>query len=164
MKTLPSVYELISDDLHLARQLREVQVEDVLGREQVEVDLEAVAKYIRDRTVLVSGAGGSIGSTLPIAAFARTCVPSIATCRPLTSPASMRSHRLLQHRPPQLLLPALVAQLHRRRPVRHWVGRLQQTNPPVPQVHAHLIAQPHRPAVVPVELCQLRRISRPGRE
>jgi FlaA1/EpsC-like NDP-sugar epimerase len=41
-----------------------VQVEDVLGRQQVEVDLNAVATYVRDRTVLVTGAGGSIGSEL----------------------------------------------------------------------------------------------------
>ncbi len=64
VKTLPSLHELISGDVNLAGQIRSVQVEDVLGREQVEVDLEAVAKYIRDRTVLVTGAGGSIGSEL----------------------------------------------------------------------------------------------------
>ena len=44
--------------------MRPVQVEDVLGREQVEVDLERIAAYVRDRTVLVTGAGGSIGSEL----------------------------------------------------------------------------------------------------
>jgi FlaA1/EpsC-like NDP-sugar epimerase len=64
VKTLPGLHELISGDVNLAGQIRPVQVEDVLGREQVEVDLEAVAKYIRDRTVLVTGAGGSIGSEL----------------------------------------------------------------------------------------------------
>jgi FlaA1/EpsC-like NDP-sugar epimerase len=64
VKTLPGLHELISGDLNLAGQIRPVQVEDVLGREQVEVDLEGIAKYIRDRTVLVTGAGGSIGSEL----------------------------------------------------------------------------------------------------
>ncbi len=64
VKTLPGLHELISGDLNLAGQIRPVQVEDVLGREPVEVDLEAVAPYVRGKTVLVTGAGGSIGSEL----------------------------------------------------------------------------------------------------
>jgi FlaA1/EpsC-like NDP-sugar epimerase len=64
VKTLPGLYELISGDLNLAAQIRPVQVEDVLGREQVEVNLEEVADYLRDETVLVTGAGGSIGAEL----------------------------------------------------------------------------------------------------
>jgi FlaA1/EpsC-like NDP-sugar epimerase len=64
VKTLPSVHELISGDLNLSRQLREVQVEDVLGREAVELDLTSIASYITGSTVLVTGAGGSIGSEL----------------------------------------------------------------------------------------------------
>ncbi len=64
VKTLPALHELISGDVNLARQIRPVQVEDVLGREQVEVDLSAVAAYVKDRSVLVTGAGGSIGSEL----------------------------------------------------------------------------------------------------
>jgi FlaA1/EpsC-like NDP-sugar epimerase len=64
VKTLPGIYELISGDHNLAGQIRPVQVEDVLGREQIEVDLRAVAKYLAGETVLVSGAGGSIGAEL----------------------------------------------------------------------------------------------------
>src|SRR5947208_7759233 len=64
VKTLPGLYELISGDLNLAGQIRPVQVEDVLGREPVEVDLANVAQYLADETVLVTGAGGSIGSEL----------------------------------------------------------------------------------------------------
>ena len=64
VKTLPPLHELISGDLQLARQLREVQVEDVLGREAIEIDLAAVASYVAGQTVLVTGAGGSIGSEL----------------------------------------------------------------------------------------------------
>jgi FlaA1/EpsC-like NDP-sugar epimerase len=64
VKTLPGIYELISGDGDLAVQIRPVEVEDVLGREPVEVDLHAVASYLADATVLVTGAGGSIGSEL----------------------------------------------------------------------------------------------------
>jgi len=64
VKTLPGIYELIAGDVNLAAQIRPVQVEDVLGREPVEVDLESVASYLAGETVLVTGAGGSIGSEL----------------------------------------------------------------------------------------------------
>ncbi len=64
VKTLPGLYELISGDHNLAAQIRPVQVEDVLGREPVEVDFAQISSYLRDETVLVTGAGGSIGSEL----------------------------------------------------------------------------------------------------
>jgi FlaA1/EpsC-like NDP-sugar epimerase len=64
VKTLPGLHELIAGDLHLAGQIRPVQVEDVLGREPVEVDLGEVAQYVAGQTVLVTGAGGSIGAEL----------------------------------------------------------------------------------------------------
>ena len=64
VKTLPGLHELIAGDLNLGAQIRPVQVEDVLGRQQVEVDLGLVATYVKDKTVLVTGAGGSIGSEL----------------------------------------------------------------------------------------------------
>jgi FlaA1/EpsC-like NDP-sugar epimerase len=62
VKTLPAVHELISGDVNLSRRLREVQVEDVLGREAVDLDLASIAQYLSGATVLVTGAGGSIGS------------------------------------------------------------------------------------------------------
>ena len=64
VKTLPGLYELISGDHNLAAQIRPVQVEDILGREPVDVDFGAISEYLRGQTVLVSGAGGSIGSEL----------------------------------------------------------------------------------------------------
>jgi FlaA1/EpsC-like NDP-sugar epimerase len=64
VKTLPGLYELITGEVGLAGQIRPVTVEDVLGREQVEVDFQEVAGYLKGHTVLVTGAGGSIGSEL----------------------------------------------------------------------------------------------------
>jgi FlaA1/EpsC-like NDP-sugar epimerase len=64
VKTLPGLYELITGEVGLAGQIRPVSVEDVLGREQVEVDFHEVAAYLEGHTVLVTGAGGSIGSEL----------------------------------------------------------------------------------------------------
>jgi FlaA1/EpsC-like NDP-sugar epimerase len=64
VKTLPGLHELIAGDVGLAGQIRPVQVEDVLGREPVDVDLDSIASYLAGETVLVTGAGGSIGSEL----------------------------------------------------------------------------------------------------
>jgi FlaA1/EpsC-like NDP-sugar epimerase len=64
VRTLPTVFELLQTRGALARQVREVRVEDVLGREPVHMELEQVGAYLAGETVLVTGAGGSIGAEL----------------------------------------------------------------------------------------------------
>jgi FlaA1/EpsC-like NDP-sugar epimerase len=64
VRTLPTVFELLQDHGTIARQVREVRVEDVLGREAVHMELDRVGAYLAGETVLVTGAGGSIGSEL----------------------------------------------------------------------------------------------------
>jgi len=64
VRTLPTVFELLQTRGALARQMREVRVEDVLGRQPVHMELERVGAYLAGETVLVTGAGGSIGSEL----------------------------------------------------------------------------------------------------
>jgi FlaA1/EpsC-like NDP-sugar epimerase len=67
VRTMPSVFELLKDgsgQLRVTRQLREVRVEDMLGREPVREELERVGAYLAGEVVLVTGAGGSIGSEL----------------------------------------------------------------------------------------------------
>ncbi len=68
VRTTPTVFELLRDGsghvTRVARQLREVRVEDMLGREPVRMELERVGSYLAGQVVLVTGAGGSIGSEL----------------------------------------------------------------------------------------------------
>jgi FlaA1/EpsC-like NDP-sugar epimerase len=67
VRTMPTVFELLRDgsgQLRVTRQLREVRVEDMLGREPVHEELARVGAYLQNQVVLVTGAGGSIGSEL----------------------------------------------------------------------------------------------------
>jgi FlaA1/EpsC-like NDP-sugar epimerase len=64
VRTLPTTFELLSGGVNLMRQVREVRVDDVLGREPVRVEIDRVGAYLRGRVVLVTGAGGSIGAEL----------------------------------------------------------------------------------------------------
>ncbi len=64
VRTLPTVFELLQTGGNVVRQVREVQVEDVLGREPVLMDVEKHGRYLEGEVVLVTGAGGSIGSEL----------------------------------------------------------------------------------------------------
>jgi FlaA1/EpsC-like NDP-sugar epimerase len=64
VRTLPTTFELLSGGMNLMRQVREVRVEDVLGREPIRVEIDRVGAYLSGRVVLVTGAGGSIGAEL----------------------------------------------------------------------------------------------------
>ena len=64
VRTLPTVFELLKTGGELVRQAREVQIEDLLGREQVIMEVDRVGAYLNGEVVLVTGAGGSIGSEL----------------------------------------------------------------------------------------------------
>jgi FlaA1/EpsC-like NDP-sugar epimerase len=63
VKVLPSVHELLGADAS-ADDIRELSDNDLLGRRQISTDIDSIASYIRGRRVLVTGAGGSIGSEL----------------------------------------------------------------------------------------------------
>lgn len=63
LKILPGIYDLIEENVTVS-QIREVQVEDLLGREPVKVDLESISSYLQGQVIMVTGAGGSIGSEL----------------------------------------------------------------------------------------------------
>ena len=63
VKTIPSVAEIISGKVSIS-EIRDIDIVDLLGREEVEPDLELLQRNIKGKTVLVTGAGGSIGSEL----------------------------------------------------------------------------------------------------
>jgi FlaA1/EpsC-like NDP-sugar epimerase len=63
VKIIPGLFEIVGGTVNLSR-IREVAIEDLLGRAPVQLDEEAIFRVVKDRTVLVTGAGGSIGSEL----------------------------------------------------------------------------------------------------
>ena len=63
VKVLPGIYELVNGTISISK-VREVEIADLLGREQIVVNLNEIMDYIMDKVVLVTGGGGSIGSEL----------------------------------------------------------------------------------------------------
>ncbi len=63
LKILPGVYQMVDGEINI-KDLRDVDVLDLLGRDPVKVDIESIMGYVKDKTVLVTGGGGSIGSEL----------------------------------------------------------------------------------------------------
>ncbi|MFP5362495.1 MAG: polysaccharide biosynthesis protein [Thermoleophilia bacterium] len=64
VRTLPTVFELLQSGATAVRQVRDVQIEDILGREPVRMELDRVGAYLSSEVVLITGAGGSIGKEL----------------------------------------------------------------------------------------------------
>ncbi|ENZ03161.1 hypothetical protein HMPREF1092_00347 [Clostridium thermobutyricum] len=63
LRIVPGISEILEDKVQ-ATQMREVDIKDLLGREEVKLDKEGIKGYIKNKTVLVTGGGGSIGSEL----------------------------------------------------------------------------------------------------
>jgi FlaA1/EpsC-like NDP-sugar epimerase len=63
LKILPGIYQLINEEVSVTR-LRDVEIEDLLGREPVKIDMEGIMNYVKDKVIMVTGGGGSIGSEL----------------------------------------------------------------------------------------------------
>ena len=63
LKKLPGVYEIINEDVSI-KSIRDVNIEDLLGRDEVNLNIKEISSYIMNEVVLVTGGGGSIGSEL----------------------------------------------------------------------------------------------------
>jgi len=63
LKILPGMFELIDGKVSI-KEIRDVQIEDLLGRDEINLNTEEISDYIRDKRILVTGGGGSIGSEL----------------------------------------------------------------------------------------------------
>jgi FlaA1/EpsC-like NDP-sugar epimerase len=63
LKTVPGIYEILDEKVSINK-IRDVDIEDLLGREPIKLDIKNISKYINNKVVLVTGGGGSIGSEL----------------------------------------------------------------------------------------------------
>ena len=102
-KIIPGLYEIVGGRVNLSR-IRDISLEDLLGREPVVLDVDAIGDYIGDRTVMVSGAGGSIGSELcrQVAAFRPRTLVLVEQAEPALFDIHrelLRSHPDLEIRP-----------------------------------------------------------------
>lgn len=63
LKILPGIYQLLNGEVSVSK-LREVQIEDLLGRDPIQVNLDEIMGYVSNKVIMVTGGGGSIGSEL----------------------------------------------------------------------------------------------------
>ena len=106
VKIIPGLYEIADGRVELAR-IRPVAIEDLLRREPVELDADAISRHLREQIVLVTGAGGSIGSELcrQVAAFRPTRLLLVERAEN----SLFHIHRELKRTHPELDLIPLVA-------------------------------------------------------
>ena len=63
IQSLPGMYQIVNGDVSVSK-LRDIEIEDLLGRDPADIDLDSILGYVQNQVVLVTGAGGSIGSEL----------------------------------------------------------------------------------------------------
>ena len=63
VRIIPGLYEILDGRVEISR-IRDVQIEDLLGRDPVQLDLDSISRELANKTVMITGAGGSIGSEL----------------------------------------------------------------------------------------------------
>jgi FlaA1/EpsC-like NDP-sugar epimerase len=135
-KVIPGIYEIVGGTVNLSR-IRELEIEDLLGRAPVDLDLSALSEALRDKVVMVTGAGGSIGSELcrQVCHFA----PASLVLLEQAENALFHIHRELEAAHPDRELVPLVADICDERRVRWALGTHR------PDVILHAAAHKHVP-------------------
>lgn len=136
VKTLPGIYELIDGKVSV-QQLRNIDLEDLLGREPVKLDLEEIASYTTGKCILITGAGGSIGSELcrQIAKMS----PAMLVLVGKGENSIYEIDRELQRKYPNLEIKAVIADVRDEERINSIFGQFN------PQVVFHAAAHKHVP-------------------
>ncbi len=135
-KTLPAVGDILDGKVKVSA-LREFQIEDLLGREPAKLDTAAIKSYLRDKTVMITGAGGSIGSELcrQVAKFS----PRRLVLFDHSEYNLYQIHLNLQELFPDLDIQPVIGDVTNRNRVERTLGRF------MPQVIFHAAAYKHVP-------------------
>lgn len=136
VRIIPGLYEILQGNVEVTR-IRDVQIEDLLGREPVELDLESIGKFLAGKTVMVTGGGGSIGSELArqVALFG----PAKLLLVERAEFGLFNIDRELREVYPQLELFSLIGDICEQERMRSILGMFQ------PQVILHAAAHKHVP-------------------
>jgi FlaA1/EpsC-like NDP-sugar epimerase len=136
VRIIPGLYEILQGNVEVSR-IRDVQIEDLLGREPVELDLESIGAFLAGKTVMVTGSGGSIGSELArqVARFA----PAKLLLVERAEFGLFNIDRELRELYPQLAMFSLIADICEEARMRSILVTFQ------PQVILHAAAHKHVP-------------------
>lgn len=135
-RTMPGIYEILSGQVKISH-LRNVEIEDLLRREPVRMDLEEVVRMLAGKRVLITGAGGSIGSEL--CRQTMRCGPAQLTLLGHGENSLFSMETELRHRWPKACLHVMVADIRDTDRLRAVFERLR------PQVVFHAAAHKHVP-------------------
>ncbi len=136
VKTLPSVRELIEGRVRISH-LKEISIEDLLGREEVKVDFHEIGKFLKGKKILVTGAGGSIGSEL-CKQIARMNPAEIFLLGHGETSIYLINEFLTEHFP-EVKKKRIIADVADRKIMEHWLTQLR------PDVIFHVAAHKHVP-------------------
>ncbi len=136
IKILPGMYELIDGSVTM-KSVRDVEIKDILGRDEVSLDASAISSYLEDKVVMVTGGGGSIGSELcrQIIGFKPK---TLVVLDIYENNAFELQNELLKHNP-QLNLIVKIASVRDRKMIREIVSEME------PDVIFHAAAHKHVP-------------------
>lgn len=136
LRSLPGMYQLVNGEVSVSK-LRDVEVEDLLGRDPIEVDMDSILEYVKGKRVLVTGGGGSIGSELcrQIASHQ----PSMLLILDIYENSVYDVQQELQTRYPELKLVVLIASVRNTNRM-NWIFEHYQ-----PEIVYHAAAHKHVP-------------------